>query len=87
MSFPKLTFPLTVDFGDDGYWIGDQGPFKYGTAVTAFFIGENIATISNDGIPLMRELEQQLQTFGSHLQPYIKEQAIDADSFFYPEKQ
>lgn len=50
MNFPRLTFPLTVDFGDDGYWVGEQGPFKYGAAVTAFFIGE----VSNDGIPLMR---------------------------------
>ena len=87
MSFSKLTFPLTVDFGDDGYWISEQGPFKYGAAVTAFFIGEDIAAISNDGISLKCELEQQLQTFGSHLQPYIKEQAIDADLFFDPEKQ
>ena len=37
MSFPKLTFPLTVDFGDTEYWIREQGPFKYGAAVTAFF--------------------------------------------------
>lgn len=32
--------------------------------------------VSNDGIPLMRKLERQLQTFGSHLQPYTKERAI-----------
>ena len=87
MRFPRLTFPLTVDFCDDGYWIDEQGPFKYAAAVTAFFIGEDIAEVTNDGIPLMRELEHQLQTFGSHLQPYIKEQAIDMDSFFYPERQ
>lgn len=87
MNFPKLTFPLTADFGDTEYWIGEQGPFKYGAAVTAFFIGEGIGEVSDDGIPLMRELEHQLQTFGSHLQPYVREQAIDADSFFYPEAQ
>lgn len=87
MSFPRLTFPLTVDFGDDGYWIAKQGPFKYGAAVTAFFIGEDIGTVSNDGIPLMRKLEHQLQTFGSHLQPYAKERAINADLFFEPETQ
>ena len=86
MNFPRLTFPLTVDFGDDGYWIGEQGPFKYGAAVTAFFIGEDIGEVSDDGISLMRELEHQLQTFGSHLQPYVKEQSIDSDSFFEPEK-
>ena len=73
MNFPRLTFPLTVDFGDTEYWIGEQGPFKYGTAVTAFFIGEDIGEVSNDGISLMRELEQQLQTFGSHLKPYVRE--------------
>ncbi len=25
MDFPKLTFPLTVDFGGAGYWIGRTG--------------------------------------------------------------
>lgn len=87
MGFPKLTFPLTVDFGETEYWIGEQGPFKYGAAVTAFFVGEEIGEVPNEGIPLLRELEHQLQTFGSHLQPYMKEQAIAADLFFYPEKQ
>ena len=87
MSFPKLTFPLTVDFGDTEYWIREQGPFKYSAAVTAFFIGEDIGAVSNDGISLMHELEHQLQTFGSHLQPYVRERVIDADSFFYPEMQ
>ncbi len=38
MTFPKLTFPVSVDFGGNGYWIGSQGPFKYGAAVTAFFL-------------------------------------------------
>ena len=37
MDFPRLTFPLTVDFGSAGYWIGDVGLFPYGAAVTAFF--------------------------------------------------
>lgn len=87
MNFPRLTFPLTVDFGDTGYWVGDQGPFKYGTAVTAFFVGEDIGEVSEDGIPLMRELEHQLQTFGSHLQPYTKDDPIDGDLFFEPEAQ
>ena len=81
MDFPELTFPLAVDFGDTEYWIREQGPFKYGTAVTAFFVGEDIGPVSNDGIPLMHELEHQLRTFGSHLQPYVRERAIDADSF------
>ena len=87
MDFPELTFPLAVDFGDTEYWIREQGPFKYGTAVTAFFVGEDIGPVSNDGIPLMHELEHQLRTFGSHLQPYVRERAIDADSFFNPEEQ
>lgn len=87
MDFPELTFPLTVDFGDTEYWIREQGPFKYGAAVTAFFVGEGIGPVSNDGIPLMHELEHQLQTFGSHLQPYVRERAVDADSFFNPEEQ
>ena len=26
MSFPRLSFPLTVDFGEAEYWIGEQGP-------------------------------------------------------------
>lgn len=72
MSLPMLTFPLTVDFGGTEYWIGETGPYKYGEAVTAFFIGENLAQVDNDGIPLMRELEVYLKTFGDILQPYPK---------------
>lgn len=87
MSFPKLTFPMTVDFCSARYWINDQGPFKYGAATTAFFIGEDFAEAANDGIPLLRELEQQLQTFGSHLKPYVREREVDAAMFLWPEKQ
>lgn len=36
MDFPKLTFPMTVDFCGVGYWNKNQGLFKYGAAVTAF---------------------------------------------------
>lgn len=86
MSFPKLNFPLTVDFADVGYWISDQGPFKYGEAVTAFFIGDDIGEVADDGIPLMRELEQQLRAFGAHLQPYIREEPVDANLFLQPER-
>lgn len=39
MSFPRLIFPLTADFGSEGYWINDDGPFQYGSAVTEFFVG------------------------------------------------
>lgn len=85
MSFPKLSFPLTVDFADAGYWISNQGPFKYGEAVTAFFIGDDIGEVADDGIPLMRELEQQLRAFGAHFQPYIREEPVDANLYLRPE--
>jgi len=85
MSFPKLNFPLTVDFADVGYWIGSQGPFKYGEAVTAFFIGDDIGEVADDGIPLMRDLEQQLCAFGAHLQPYVREEPVDANLYLRPE--
>ena len=87
MSFPNLTFPLTVDFCSNGYWINDQGPFKYGAATTAFFIGEDFVEAADDGIPLVRELEQQLQVFGSHLKPYLREMEVDAEPFLNPEDQ
>lgn len=75
MGFPKLTFPLIVDFASTGYWIGDTGPYKYGAAVTTFFIGDGLTDgIANDDIPLMRELERYLRTFGGHLQPYVREE-------------
>ncbi len=86
MTFPKLTFPLTVDFGSAGYWIGDTGPYKYGAAVTAFFIGNDLVDGVGDSLLLIRELEQQLYTFGSQLQPYVREESVDADLFLYPEK-
>ncbi len=86
MTFPKLTFPLTVDFGSAGYWIGDSGPYKYGAAVTAFFIGDDLANGVGDPLLLMRELEQQLRAFGSQLQPYVREELVDADLFLLPEK-
>ena len=86
MSFPRLTFPLTVDFCSAGYWIGDQGPFKYGAAVIAFFTDGDIAEVPNDGIPLLRELEQQLQTFGGPLNPYVREQPADINLLLWPEK-
>ncbi len=86
MSFPRLTFPLTVDFGSAGYWIGDVGPFYYGAAVTAFFCGDDLTDNVGDGLLLMRRLEDILQTFGGHLQPYVMEQQIPAEPFLQPEK-
>lgn len=86
MSFPKLTFPLTVDFASAGYWIGDQGPYKYGAAVTAFFIGDDLTDGVKDSLLLMHELETCLQTFGGYLQPYVREEAVDANLFLWPER-
>lgn len=81
MSFPKLTFPIIVDFTGDKYWIGKTGPYKYGEAVTAFFIGEDITEVANDGIPLMRELEVYLKTFGNYLHPYVRAEEIPDEMF------
>lgn len=81
MGFPKLSFPLTVDFGGDRYWIEDAGPFRYGEAVTAFFIGDDLADDMKDGLLLMRELEIYLQTFGGHLHPYARMEQVSDDAF------
>lgn len=81
MSFPKLTFPIIVDFTGDKYWIGKTGPYKYGEAVTAFFIEGDFAEVSNDGIPLMRELEVYLKTFGNYLHPYVIPEEISDKMF------
>lgn len=86
MSFPRLTFPLTVDFGSSGYWIGDVGPFHYGAAVTAFFCGDDLADNVGDGLLLMRRLEDVLQIFGRHLQPYVVEQPVPVETVLQPEK-
>ncbi len=81
MTFPKLTFPLTVDFSNAGYWIGKQGPFKYGAAVTAFFIGEDISEADNGELPLMQELEVCLKTFGNYLHPYARAEKVPDELF------
>ena len=87
MNFPRLTFPLTVDFADSGYWIGDAGPYPYGAAVTAFFCGDDLADDIGDGLLIMRELERYLQTFGAHLQPYLPQhEEVLVDVFFQPEQ-
>ena len=72
MGFPKLIFPLTADFGNIKYWIGDHGPFRLGEAVTAFFAGEEFAEIGEDRDALVRDLELYLKVFGNYLQPYIE---------------
>jgi len=86
MSFPRLTFPLTVDFSGAGYWIGDQGPYKYGAAITAFFIGDDLTDSVTNSLLLMRDLEEILKTFGGHLQPYVREEPVETNLFLRPEK-
>ena len=86
MNFPRLTFPLTVDFGNAGYWIGDVGPFYYGAAVTEFFCEDDLADDVGDGLLLIRRLEDVLKAFGGHLQPYVVEQQIPVEMFLQPEK-
>lgn len=81
MSFPRLTFPLAVDCTGREYWIGASGPYKYGEAATAFLTGEDIGDIDNGGIPLLRELEVCLKTFGSYLQPYAKAPEVTDELF------
>ena len=81
MNFPKLTFPLTVNFGGDVYWIGKQGPFDSGVAVTKFFVGEDIADAVGDRLSLMRELESCLKTFGNYLHPYVKAEDLPDELF------
>lgn len=77
MSFPKLTFPLSIDCYGTGYWIGEAGPFKYGEAVTAFFIGD----IKTDNAALMQELEIYLRSFGSYLHAYKKAMKVPEEWF------
>ena len=81
MCFPKLTFPLTVDFGSAEYWINDAGPFQYGAAVTEFFCGNDLADNIGDGLLLMRRLEELLQAFGEHLHPYAQEWQVSRGPF------
>ena len=90
MTFPTLTFPLQVDFGQTVYWIGDEGPFQYGEAVTAFFASELTADGVGDSLLLIRRLEDYLQAFGEHLQPYacdaFYDPSVRARVILYPEE-
>lgn len=86
MSFPRLTFPLTVDFGNSEYWINNMGPFKYGTAVTEFFCGGDLVDNAGDGLLLMRRLEEVLRAFGGHLHPYVQERSASMSWFSWPEE-
>lgn len=82
MSFPKLTFPLTVDCYGTGYWIGDAGPFKYGEAVTALFAGD----IETDGAALVQELEIYLRSFGSYIHAYANAAKVPDELFHQLER-
>jgi len=86
MSFPKLTFPLTVDFCGAGYWIGDVGPYKLGAATTALLRGDGMAENAEDAQRLIETMEELLQTFGSHLSPYAMGKPISAELFLWPQR-
>ena len=86
MSFPRLTFPLTADFGSEGYWINNDGPFQYGSAVTEFFCGNDLADNVGDSLLLMRRLEELLQAFGGHLHPYAQEGKVWQGPFSWLEE-
>lgn len=86
MSFPRLIFPLTADFGSDGYWINDDGPFQYGAAVTEFFCGDDLTDNVGDSLLLMRRLEELLQAFGGQLHPYAQEWKVAQGSFSWLEE-
>lgn len=81
MSFAQLTFPLTVDFGCNKYWIGESGSHKYGEAVTAFLSGESFAQEDSNADSLRRELEVYLKTFGSVHQPYPRGTQVSKELF------
>lgn len=70
MDYPRLTFPVTVDFGGSEYWINDIGPFRYGAAATALLQGDNLGENEDGAQRLVEEMEELLLVFGSHLHPY-----------------
>lgn len=86
MSFPKLVFPLTVDFCSGGYWIGDVGPYKHGTATTALLRGDDLTGDADETRRLTNHMEELLQTFGSPLHPYAMGQPALTELFLWPEK-
>ena len=86
MSFPKLVFPMTVDFCSGGYWIGDIGPYKHGAATTALLRGDDLTGGADETKILTEQMEELLQTFGSHLKPYVMGQPMSTELFLWPEK-
>lgn len=81
MSFPKLTFPLTIDCASTEYWIGEEGPFAFGEATTYFFCGGIETDEQYDREALLNELESCLQAFGTHLNSYIQPPQLSRDKF------
>lgn len=81
MEFPKLTFPMTVAFSGNQYWIGDAGPFPFGAAATAVLAGDRFSSDAGDTKLLTEELEDFLKTIGSHLQPYVKKPDVPDELF------
>lgn len=71
MNFPKLTFPLTVEKRGSQYWIDQQGPFKFGEAVTSFFLEDENYRGAEDGHTLQRELELRLQLFAKEFGEHV----------------
>lgn len=65
MEFPKLTFPLQVEFGPDHYWVAGKGPYEYGAASTAFFANELQAEAKGDLLLLMRRMEDVVYAMSS----------------------
>lgn len=86
MSFPILVFPMTVDFCSGGYWIGDIGPYKHGAATTALLRGDDLTDDADETKSLTEQMEELLQTFGSHLSPYAVGRPVSAELFLWPEK-
>ena len=86
MSFPILVFPMTVDFCSGGYWIGDIGPYKHGAATTALLRGDDLTGDADETTRLTEHMEELLQTFGSHLNPYAMGRPVSAELFLRPEK-
>lgn len=86
MSFPKLVFPMTVDFCSGGYWIGDIGPYKHGAATTALLRGDDLTGGADETKILTEQMEELLLTFGSHLNPYVMGQPMSTELFLWPEK-
>lgn len=85
-GFPKLVFPMIVDFCSGGYWIGAVGPYKYGAATTALLRGGGLTGDADETKNLTERMEELLQTFGSHLNPNAMGRPVSAELFLWPEK-